>query len=402
MPMRAAVLMLNRGRGSGGVARQHAQSLMDYGHEVVLLHPGMDEGLAGADNRDVPLHSPILPVHEFLPAAGSAQKAVAHMSARRAAAYLRDYEAALFDATKGADLIVAHHANLTAIAAHRIAMRRKIPYVIFIHGTGIEPYHRSGYVPEIWSQIAAAVERAAGLIVTTEYVRDELVRPVVRVPRSRFLVLPCGIDLEEFHPEAVGDVKQKYRLPDTYAISPGALTWLKGPQNVVAASRRYHDLAPTIFIGDGNLRGELESRIANRGRFLGFVPREDKAALINAATVLVAAPEKLEHFGIIYAEALGGGTVPVAYEGGGVNSIVTDDVGALTPRSPDELGQTVRTILGDDSRRTTMARAGRERAETYFDDAQLGVKLVNWLESVAHVRRHRSPAATTAQAGRRR
>ena len=71
---------------------------------------------------------------------------------------------------------------------------------------------------------------------------------------------------------------------------------------------------PTIFIGAGELQTELENASSKeRGRFLGFVSAEDKAELINGATLLVAAPEKKEHFGIIYAEALAGGTPCVAY-----------------------------------------------------------------------------------------
>lgn len=58
---------------------------------------------------------------------------------------------------------------------------------------------------------------------------------------------------------------------------------------------------------------------------------------------LAAAPEKKEHFGIIYAEALAGGTVPVAYEGGGVASIITKDVGVLTDRDPVALGDAIAT-----------------------------------------------------------
>ena len=50
-----------------------------------------------------------------------------------------------------------------------------------------------------------ATRSADGLLVTTDYVRDELVRPIVDVPADRFLVLPCGIDLDEFHPARAGD-----------------------------------------------------------------------------------------------------------------------------------------------------------------------------------------------------
>jgi glycosyltransferase involved in cell wall biosynthesis len=177
-------------------------------------------------------------------------------------------------------------------------------------------------------------------------------------------------------------VRRRYELPESYVISPGALTELKGPQNVVAASEEYADLAPTIFLGDGELRESLETEIGDRGRFLGYVPEADKEALVSAATILVAAPEKLEHFGMVYAEALAAGTVPVAYDGGGVGAIVIPEVGVLTERRPRALGGAVRALLEQPDRRAIMAGAGRLRAESFFDERALGDQLVDWVENI--------------------
>jgi glycosyltransferase involved in cell wall biosynthesis len=304
------------------------------------------------------------------------------MDTAEALAYVADYAAALTEGAADADLIIGHHANISAIAVARVALRRGIPYVIFVHGTGIEPMHRGGYTRLVWAQIDAALRRAAGIIVTTTYVRDRLVRSVVDLPVDRFLVLPCSVDLAALHPNGAGDVRTRYGLPECYAISPGAVTWLKGAHNVVRATQRYAALAPTVFIGDGGLRSELEPRLGDRGRFLGYVSSEDKAALISGASVLVAAPEKREHFGIIYVEGLAAGAVPVAYEGGGVDSIVTPEVGVLTPRDPDVLGDAVATLLGDPMRMAGLAAAGRIRAEARYGATMLGGQLVSWLADI--------------------
>jgi phosphatidylinositol alpha-mannosyltransferase len=187
------------------------------------------------------------------------------------------------------------------------------------------------------------------------------------------------VDLDEFAPAADTSAAKKFGLSETYVICPGALTPSKGPQNVVEASREYADLAPTVFIGDGDLRQPLEAELGDRGRFLGFVSAEEKAALINAASVLTAAPEKKEHFGIIYAEALAAGTPPVAYEGGGVSSIITAETGLLTERDPRALGRAIRSLLVDADRRRSMAKEGRKRAEERFSATGLGRRLESWL-----------------------
>lgn len=380
--MRIAMLLLNQGRGSGEVARNHTRFLLERGHEVHFIHPRVGEGVAGATNHDVSLHTDVMPVHEYLPSASAGQKAVSTMSADEARAYLPAYEAALEAVADSVDVFYGHHANLTAIATANVARRHGKPFVLFLHGTGIEPRIHGGYDDAIWADIEQAVRAADGIIVTTDYVRDELVRAVIDLPKERFIVLPCGVDLVEFRPGNSGDAAQRYGLPERYVICPGALMAAKGPQNVVEASKFYADDCTTVFIGDGELRGELEEQLGDRGRFLGFVSSEDKAQLIVGATLLVAAPDKKEHFGIIYAEALAAGTPAVAYDGGGVGSVVTPAVGVLTERDPQHLGEAIHDLLLDPLRREAMAMAGRTRAEKYYSYPDLVGQLEAWLNTL--------------------
>ena len=377
--MRVAILLLNSGRGSGEVARRQARYLAANGCRVFFMHPGIGEGAPGALNQDIELHSSVTPVHEHLPSAGRDQEQVAVMSYARAMSYLADYERALESVIDEVDIVLGHHASISAIATANIAGRAGKPYALFLHGTGIEPRHEGKYDDRLWSLIQQAIEGANGILVTTEYVRDRLVRALIDLPLERFLVLPCGVDLDEFHPDQGAVIGRKYALPERYVICPGALTASKGPQNVVAATVEYADLAPTVFIGDGELRQQIEADLNGRGSVLGFVSAEDKAALINAASILTAAPEKKEHFGIIYAEGLAAGTPSVVYEGGGVASIVTQRTGILTERDPQALGGAIRGLLTDPGRLAAMAREGRRRAEEHFSWLKLGRSLEEWL-----------------------
>jgi glycosyltransferase involved in cell wall biosynthesis len=378
--MNVAVVTLNRGRGSGVVARHQVRALVARGHDAYLVHSGAASGDLSV--REVPLSLEILPVHEYLPGEHDRQQTVSSMDAEMADWFIGDFEAALGSLDPPPDLIIGHHANITAVATRRVAERAGIPYVLFLHGTGIEPRYHGGYADDTWAQIEGAIRSADGIIVTTGYVRDELVRPLVDVPAERFQVIPGGVDLEGYRPGAEDGVRSRYQLPESYVISAGALTELKGPQNVVVASIEYADLAPTIFIGDGDLRERLEAELGERGRFLGYVSEADKRALFNGATVLAAAPVKLEHYGMVYAEALAAGTVPVAYRGGGVGDIIVPEVGELTDRNPEALGTAVRRLLEHPERRGMMAAAGRRRAEERFDEARLGDRLVDWVENI--------------------
>jgi len=139
--MNIAILLLNKGRGSGEVAREHVRHLLKLGHKVYFLYPGNSEGIAGAENVDIVLHTEVYPVHEYLPSAGESQKQVARMTADEMAAYLPDYEQALESIAADVDIFIGHHANLSAVAVHNVANKFNKPYVLFLHGTGIEPRH---------------------------------------------------------------------------------------------------------------------------------------------------------------------------------------------------------------------------------------------------------------------
>jgi glycosyltransferase involved in cell wall biosynthesis len=383
--MQIAVVALNKGRGSGVVARQHMRALRARGHRIVSVHAYEPKRMAGIEHHQVIPSCGVLPVHEYLPNHEGPQKPVFEMSASMAASIIDEFETVIEGIAGDLDVIVAHHANVSTVAVARVARRRGIPYVVFSHGTGVEPRIHGGYPDAIWDQVAGAVAGAEGIVVTTEYVRDELVRRLIDVPMERFVVIPCGIDLQEFRPTSRKTLRLKYGLPDRFVICPGALTRIKGPQNVVAATAQYADLAPTVFIGDGDLRPQLEDQLGGNGRFLGFVSERDKAGLINEATILSAAPEKREHFGIIYAEALAAGTVPVAYHGGGVDSIIRPHVGVLTERTALALGEAVRDRLENPLRTKLMAIQARHRATTHFDNEVLSRRFADWLEDVTGI-----------------
>ncbi len=81
--------------------------------------------------------------------------------------------------------------------------------------------------------------------------------------------------------------------------------------------------------------------------------------------------------------SIAAGTVPVAYEGGGVGSVVTPDTGILTDRDPRALGQAIRSQLADPDKLAATAKRARVRTEECFSTTMLGEQLHQWLGSLA-------------------
>ncbi len=140
--MKVGILLLNKGRGSGQVAKKHAEYLISHGHDVYFIHPEVGKGVIGARNKDVYLDNKVLPVHEYLPSAGIAQKAVSSMSYDEVMCYLSAYENALEDIIQELDIIIGHHANLTAIATANVAQLQsqfRFLVLLCLYGFHIQP-----------------------------------------------------------------------------------------------------------------------------------------------------------------------------------------------------------------------------------------------------------------------
>jgi len=109
--MNVAVVTLNRGRGSGVVARHQVRALLDRDHDAYLVHSG--EGSGAVPVREVPLSLEIIPVHEYLPSEHDRQQPVSTMDSEMADWFIGDFEAALqgYMLSKYGDLIDKVNAN---------------------------------------------------------------------------------------------------------------------------------------------------------------------------------------------------------------------------------------------------------------------------------------------------
>lgn len=118
--------------------------------------------------------------------------------------------------------------------------------------------------------------------------------------------------------------------------------------------------------------------IASRVRFLGF--REDIAALMRAADVIVHTSTFPEPFGRVVVEGMLARRPVVATAAGGIGEIIADGTtGLLTPPGDAAaLARAVATLRADPARAAAIAQAGAARARSAFAVASMvrGVRAV--------------------------
>lgn len=243
------------------------------------------------------------------------------------------------------------------------AGRLGVPYVVHVHlmvrpssALGrvlLAPYHRTLY--------ARFLRDAAAVICLTAAMRDELVA-AFGVPVQRIAVVPNGVDPTVF---AVGpfDAREQREL-----LVVGRLTEQKNVAVAVEAMAHLPADVTLRIVGEGELRGRLEQRVAHLGltnvRFEGRLAAADLARCYRRAT-LVLMPSTHEGLPLVLLEAMSTGTPVVCSALPELVETGADAVVAVDPLTPRTLAATVAGLLADRTRRASLAAAAQRRAADY-------------------------------------
>lgn len=173
-----------------------------------------------------------------------------------------------------------------------------------------------------------------------------------------------------------GQIKQRYGLApfDPMVLFAGRLTTQKGPDLLLQAFSsvlRHHRDARVVFVGEGDMRGDLERQAREMGihhafRFVGFKQGAELADLFRACD-MVAVPSRNEPFGIVILEAWSAGKPVVATHNGGPSEFVWHNVTGLKVSSdPGSIAWGICELLRNTGHGFWMGQNGRYAAETAF------------------------------------
>ncbi len=230
--------------------------------------------------------------------------------------------------------------------------------------------------------------RACRIIAISSAVRDALIQD--GIPASRLVVIPSAVDPAASE-SGREDLRTRLGLPATgqLVITLGALTPEKDHSTLVlAAARLVQDLPDVhwIIVGDGPLRRDLEQQIAG----LGIGHRVHLSASVDdphqalAGADLFVLSSTSEGLGSSVLAAMACGVPVVATRVGGIPELVGTEGGLLVaPRSPAELADGMRLVLGDAALRRRLAEAGRN-AVGRFSVRDMAEQVLSVYRSCAH------------------
>lgn len=306
---------------------------------------------------------------------------------------------------------VAHaHFWMSGIATQLAARHLNLPAVQTFHALGVVKRRHQGAQdtsPPDRLRLEATVARSATWVAAT--CTDEVFE-LMRMGRSRnrISVVPCGVDLDLFHPEGpVAPRSERHRI-----VSVGRFVPRKGFDVVVRALPHLPDTELVLVGGPdrSQLGSDPEARrllslatelgVSDRVKLYGSVSRTDMPAILRSADVVACTPW-YEPFGIVPLEAMACGVPVVASAVGGMlDTVVHDVTGHLVkPQRPDEVAKAVKGLLRDDFLRQSMGAAGRDRGRARYSWDRVAADSQRIYDRLVSVRVAQPEPATSLSSG---
>jgi teichuronic acid biosynthesis glycosyltransferase TuaC len=257
------------------------------------------------------------------------------------------------------DVVLSYWLYPDAFGAMRAARRAGLPLVVGARGSDLRV--RDAVSKRLTRPVLHAARR---ILVVSEDLGRVAVRDYDADP-TRIRAIPNGCDATIFHPRSRADARAALGIAADaeLVVYVGRLVPEKGLRELLDAMTALAPQRPNLqlaLIGDGPMRGELETRIAAdpalRVRLPGAQGPQEVAQWM-AASDLVTLPSYSEGHPNVLVEALACGRPVVSTPVGGIPEVVDADCGLLVPaRDPAALAAGLRDGLDRPWDETTLAR----------------------------------------------
>jgi glycosyltransferase involved in cell wall biosynthesis len=262
--------------------------------------------------------------------------------------------------------IVHTHSSKAGILGRRAARKEKVSTIVHtIHGL---PFHE--YQNRLLFHFYRSCERRAAfwcdhLICVGEVMREKAIAAGVGIP-EQYSVVRSGMEMDTFlHPHDQGKARDRWSLPRERKVIGvlSRLAPLKGHMDLIQVAENVH----LFFVGDGELRSELEQEARKRNLPLtitGMIdPGEIPEAL--AAMDILVHPSYREGLPRAVVQGLLSGTPVVAFDCDGAKEVIVNGkTGFLVPPgNPKSFSESIQAAFDSGDKVTN---EGRNRCLNMF------------------------------------
>ena len=247
------------------------------------------------------------------------------------------------------------------------------------------PVYQGGFGGRLYtSLVTAALHDAAHLIADSEFSRAEIINRVGDIPPEQVTAIPLAAS-PDMHPKLNADcdpcIRDKYKLPDDYALYLGGFDVRKNIRALLAAytyvKSAMNDDFPLVLAGSPppaelwgsprfpDLPAEIEKlALTDVIRWIGPVAEADKAGLYRMARVAIF-PSMYEGFGLPPLEAMACGTPVIAADATSIPEVVGSAAYLIDPADSRALGGAIIAVLIQDPLYKQLQNQGLARATNF-------------------------------------
>ncbi|MEI6668982.1 MAG: glycosyltransferase family 4 protein [Acidobacteriota bacterium] len=217
--------------------------------------------------------------------------------------------------------------------------------------------------------------RASAIVAVSSTIARDLAARSDRLRGARIEVVPNPVDVAGVRGAAHATTS---RLAQPYAVFVGKLEVNKGAAFLLPAIERARLPWPLVVVGDGSLRGQIESEARRLGRDVrvtGWLARDEALAWLAHASMLVFPSYGPESLSRVLLESAALGVPMAAMHTGGTADIVRHDQTGLLSASPDQLGDHVARLVADRDLAARLAAGARAWIDEHFEAAVVVARL---------------------------
>jgi glycosyltransferase involved in cell wall biosynthesis len=244
------------------------------------------------------------------------------------------------------------------------------------------PIYQEGWGAKLYTGLAIAGAKGALHILTDSlFSRTEIIAQLGVSPDS-VTAIPLAVG-PEYHPRLGADrdseIREKYHLPDDYALYLGGFDIRKNVRALLAAYTYVGPSAgedyPLVLAGQEpahwgtprfpDLRDEIEkSGVGKWVRWIGPVDEADKPGVYRMARVHVF-PSRYEGFGLPPLESMACGTATIAADAASLPEVVGDGAYLVDPDDSRAMGGAIIATLIQDDLHASLRNHGLARASQF-------------------------------------
>ena len=274
------------------------------------------------------------------------------------------------------DIIHAHgYQVFTTDAALTVSKIKKIPLVLTLHGfpRGFDKLTHRAHFNLIGKE---TLKWAKKIISVSRMVAHEF--RVIGVPKEKIVIIPNGVDLEEYKQLPIGDLFRKrldIKENEKVVLTIGRLEEIKGFQYLIKAlpsiieeigSTKLVIAGPDFNYGAKLKKLAEETNVQDNVIFYGPINGKEKFEAFSAANI-VAVPSLYEGFGMLLLEAMAAGKPLVATNTGAAPEIIQNGKNGVlaTLGDVEDLAGKVIKLLSDDQLMYLISQESRKTVEAF-------------------------------------